>query len=128
MLSSDCPTRDGTMFTVVTGAHNLWCFFPMLEAAVVPPFGQWNAVVDCSSVNITGSMGRNALEVMAVLLAADGMIPLSTPRLSWSSERGGVAFLTGDKFRQTWPKVLPWIGPPFGVHAVIWHASSTVVL
>ena len=75
----------------------MWCVFPMIEAAVVPLFGQWNTIVDCLPVRITRSVGRNALEVTAVSLAADGMIPLRTPHLSWISERGQVAFFTGKK-------------------------------
>ena len=68
----------------------------MIEAAAVPPFRQWNTVVDWASVRITKSVGRNTIEVVVVSLVADSMVPLITPRLNWSSERGRVAFLNGE--------------------------------
>ena len=76
------------MFNVMAGARILCSSFQKSEAGAVLLLGMWESLVDLFPLGMWVSLTRPALEVAHVSLMADGMVPLSTPRLTCVSLRG----------------------------------------
>ena len=57
----------------------MWSNLLTVVAGATAPFRRWNTAEDTRPVGIDGSSLRKALNVVLVLLTADGVVPFHTP-------------------------------------------------
>ena len=70
---------DSIMSTLLTGAHTFNCSVSTFVAAIVPPVGRLQTLLENLSIGSKGSSMAPTVEVVPVLLTVDGMVPSFIP-------------------------------------------------
>ena len=83
VLRSELPTSDGIILTSRAWVHASWSSVLTVVTGATAPSGRWNTAVETHPVCKDGSDLRKALNVVPVLLTADGIVPFRMPVCMW---------------------------------------------